>query len=253
MELTVLGSGTSIPSARRGAPGYLVRVGRDVVVMDCGPGTLTRLLRAGVRHDQVTHILCTHIHLDHIGELAHWMFLSGIPTAGRTAPLTLCGSAGVMRVLSGLRELFGEWMDARSYTRTLVTMDGAAGSRLAFDGWSLQAFPVRHIESSLAWRITSGEGRSLAYTGDTDTCDALTDLARDVDLLLIETSMPDDRKIPGHLTPSEAGDVARRAGARQVVLTHFYPPCDDADMLAQLRRVYHGPASLAEDGMVLRP
>jgi ribonuclease BN (tRNA processing enzyme) len=253
MELTVLGSGTSIPSLRRGAPGSLLRVGRDLVVIDCGPGTLNRLLKAGVRHDEVTHILCTHTHLDHIGELAHWMFLSNISTMERTRPLTLCGSAGVMRMLAGLREMMGHWLDASSYTRTLVTMDEARASSVGFDGWSLAAFPVRHIDSSLAFRITESGGATLACTGDTDTTDDLIDLARGADLLLIESSTPDEGKIPGHLTPSEAGDVARRARAGRVVLTHFYPPCDEADMLSQLRRTWDGPALLAEDGLSVRP
>lgn len=47
--------------------------------------------------------------------------------------------------------------------------------------------------------------------------------------------------------------MARRARAGRVVLTHFYPPCDEADMLSQLRRTWDGPALLAEDGLSVRP
>lgn len=251
MELTVLGSGTAIPSLRRGAAGYLVRTGHDRVVMDCGPGTLTRLLRTGVRHDEVGHVLCTHTHLDHIGDLPHWLFLSRIPWVERSSPLTIMGSSGVMQMLQGLRELHGDWMDARAYELSKITMDPGGRAVADFDGWSVRAWPVRHIDSSLAFRITDAEGRSLAYTGDSDMCDDLVELARDVDLLLIEASSPDGQKIPGHLTPSEAGEVARRAGARRVMLTHFYPPCDNVDMLGQLRRTFEGDAVLAADGMTV--
>src|SRR5436309_10942381 len=69
MELIVLGSGTAAPSLRRAPPGYLLRIGADRVVLDTGPGTLRRLLEAGVTHDQVTHLFYTHNHLDHTGEL----------------------------------------------------------------------------------------------------------------------------------------------------------------------------------------
>src|SRR5262245_20592758 len=112
MQLTVLGSGTAAPSLKRAPPGYLLEVGADRVVLDAGPGTLRRLLEAGVTHDQVTHIFCTHNHLDHSGELAAWLFASAIPATGRRAPLTIAGSAGFMRMLSSLRALYGHWLDA---------------------------------------------------------------------------------------------------------------------------------------------
>jgi len=221
------------------------------VVMDSGPGTLRRLLRAGVRHDEVSHLLYSHTHLDHIGELPQWLFLSRIPPDERTAPLTVCGSAEVIHMMRGLRALHGDWMDADTYTRTEITLDAADRATAAFEGWSLRAYPVNHIASSLSFRITDGSGRTLAFTGDTDVCDDLVELARDVDLLLIECSAPDGQKIPGHLTPSEAGEIARRAGARRVMLTHFYPPCDNADILGQLRRTFTGDAVLAADGMTV--
>ena len=252
MELTILGSGTAVPSLARAAPGYLLRVGRDIVVLDGGSGTLVRLLEAGVRHDQVSHLLYSHHHLDHCGELAPWLFTSNIPASARTTPLTIIGSAGFMSMLASLRSLYGRWLDARTYTLTLATMSPAtapAAPLLAFEGWSVRAFPVNHIDASLAYRITDDAGRVFAYTGDTGMSEGLVDLARDADLLLIDASTPDGMSIEGHLTPSEAGDIARRAGARRVVLTHFYPACDGIDMLAQLRRVYTGEAFAAEDGM----
>ncbi len=251
MELTILGSGTAVPSLRRGASGYLVRVGKDIVVMDTGPGTLSRLLKAGVAPNEVTHILYSHNHLDHTGELTSWLFASRISSSTRTQPLTICGSEGFMEMFASLEEVYGHWIGAPDYRRDLVTMDGEEASRAEHDGWVLESSTVRHIASSLAYRITDAEGRSLVYSGDTDVCDDLVALARDADLLLVEASFPGARKMEGHLTPSEAGEIARRAGARKVVLTHFYPPCDEADMLGELRRTYDGEAFLAEDGMRL--
>ena len=203
MQLTILGSGTAIPSLKRGAPGYLLKVGTDLVVIDPGPGTLHRLLAKGVTHDQVTHIFCTHNHLDHIGELAAWLFVSRIPASARRAPLTIAGSAGFMQMLSSLRALYGHWLDAATYTLTLLTMDAATAAPVAFDGWKVQAFPVNHIGSSLAYRFTDAAGRVFAFTGDTDASPKLVDLARGADLLLIEASTPDGAKLEGHLTPSD--------------------------------------------------
>jgi ribonuclease BN (tRNA processing enzyme) len=259
MELIILGSGTAVPSLRRGAPGYLLLAGGDRVVLEAGCGTMARLLKTGVRHDEVSHILCSHNHLDHTGELASWLFASRIAASARTAPLMIAGSAGFMAMLASLRALYGHWLDAPTYALTLVTLsaggsgtgDGPGGPVVSMGGWSVQAFSVSHIESSLAYRITDDRGRVLAFTGDTDLCESVIEMARGADLLLIEASCPDGQKIEGHLTPSEAGQIARRAGVGRVVLTHFYPACDQADMLGQLRRTFEGEAVVAEDGMRL--
>src|SRR5262245_9733843 len=244
MELTVLGSGTAVPSLGRGASGYLLRVGGDTLILDAGSGTMTRLYAAGVNHQQVSHIFCTHNHLDHSGEVPLWLFTSRIPAYERTTPLTVGGSAGFMTMLKGLKQFYGHWLDADRYPLTLVTL--RAGATVTGDGWKLEAFPVSHIESSLAFRVTDAAGRTFAYTGDSEPCDSLVDLARDADLLLIEASSPDGQRMVGHMTPADAGAVGRRAGARKVMLTHFYPACDSADMLGQLRRAYDGGAFIAE-------
>lgn len=247
MELIVLGSGTAVPSLRRGAPGYLLRVGGDALVFDAGSGTMARLLAAGLDHRQITHIFCTHNHLDHFGELPAWLFAARIPHHARTTPLTIGGSAGFTSMLGALRQMYGHWLDAATYQLTIVSLK--PGAAIAGNGWKLEAFPVSHIESSLAYRVTDSSGRVFAYTGDSEPCDSLVELARNADLLLIESSTPDGERIEGHMTPADAGEIARRAGARRVALTHFYPACDAADMLGQLRRVFDGAALLAEDGM----
>jgi len=251
MDLTILGSGTAVPSLRRSAPGYLVRAGGDMMVLDTGPGTMSRLLEAGVAHQDITHLLYSHSHLDHSGELAPWLFASRVPSSARFNPLTIIGSAGFMTMLDSLREIYGHWIDPATYTLDRIELDGAVRRRASFTGWELTASPVNHIESSLGYRITSAQGRILVYSGDTDVSDDLTELARGADLLLIEASTPDGQKLDSHLTPSLAGEIATRAGVRKVALTHFYPVCDGVDMLAQLHRTYQGEAVLAEDGMRL--
>ena len=77
----------------------------------------------------------------------------------------------------------------------------------------------------------------------------LVALATGADLLVCEAAMPDALKVPGHLTPSLAGDLAARAKVKKLVLTHLYPECDQFDIAAQCRRTYPGPLVIAEDLM----
>ena len=93
------------------------------------------------------------------------------------------------------------------------------------------------------------DGFSAVYTGDTDYSETIIDLAKDADLLICECALPDRHKVEGHLTPSLAGDLAAKAGVRKLVLTHFYPECDQEDIAAECRQTYSGPLVLAEDLM----
>jgi len=113
----------------------------------------------------------------------------------------------------------------------------------------LETRPMNHREESLGYRITDSNGKSIVYSGDTDTNENLVLLAKGADLLICESAMPDTLKVPGHLTPSLAGDMAARAHVKKLVLTHLYPECDRFDLAAQCRKTYQGPLLIAEDLM----
>ncbi|MBT8330911.1 MAG: MBL fold metallo-hydrolase, partial [Deltaproteobacteria bacterium] len=89
------------------------------------------------------------------------------------------------------------------------------------------------------------------YTGDTDYTETIIDLAKDTDLLICECALPDKLKTPGHLTPSLAGELATKSGVGNLVLTHFYPECETADIAAECRKTYSGHLVLADDLMEL--
>jgi ribonuclease BN (tRNA processing enzyme) len=111
---------------------------------------------------------------------------------------------------------------------------------------------MNHTDQSLAYRITAADGRSVVYSGDTDACDNLVTLAMGADVLICESALPDGMKVPGHLTPSLAGEIGTQAGVKKLVLTHFYPECDRVDVSAQCRKTYQGPLVLAEDLLEIR-
>ena len=69
MVLTVLGSGTCVPSLRRNAPGYRIEAGELQIIVDCGNGTLRQLTRAGKDYRNIDAVFVTHTHPDHISDL----------------------------------------------------------------------------------------------------------------------------------------------------------------------------------------
>jgi len=248
MRLTVLGSGTAAANPRRGAPGYLVEAMDETLLVDCGAGTLDRLLKAGGDAHKIDGVIFTHHHLDHFGEIAHLLFAARLPGHGRSRPLTLAGSAPLLKTFRGMQELFGPWLSPENFTLTLHDLDEEP---MFGAGVCVSAYEVEHIPSSRALRLEAADGAVLAFSGDTDVCDGVLTAALAADLFVCEASFPEGGKQPGHLVPSEAGDLARQAGARHLLLSHFYPECDDTDMAAPAAEAFGKPVALATDGMVV--
>ena len=244
MELVVLGSGTAVPSLERASAGYLLDADGRMWIFDTGLGTLHRLLQAGVDCERIDRIFFSHAHVDHHLEIVHILFQNNYFLAPRTRDLHIYGSEKFLEFFRGLRDLYGNWIEPRHYR---LRCHDLTDREIGIDGFKVATRAVAHIPSSVAYRVRSPQGRVFVYSGDTDRCASLIELARDADLLLTEASTPDAMKAPGHLTPALAGEIATRAGVKRLLLTHFYPPCESIDVKAECRRTYAGEILLAED------
>jgi ribonuclease BN (tRNA processing enzyme) len=116
---------------------------------------------------------------------------------------------------------------------------------------SLETRPMVHSSSSLGYRLTLPQGKTLVFSGDTDYSPALVALAREADWFICECSFPEGQKVTGHLIPSLAGRIAREARVKHLVLTHFYPECRGKALADPCAREYDGPIIMAEDFMTL--
>ncbi len=246
MKLTILGSGTGVPSANRGGPGYLVQSGGLDLVMDLGMGTLSKLDRLGVSFKEFGPILISHLHPDHTAELVSLLFALRNLGIGRRKPLEIFGCHGLVQQIEKLEEIYGDWIRPGEYALEIHEMEK---DEVVLEELRISSTPVRHTEQSVGFRLENTSGKVLAYSGDSDFCQGLIDLAKDADLALIESSFPDQMKCPGHLIPSEVGKAAREGGAKRVVLTHFYPECEGVDLTVQCRQHFHGEVFLARDLM----
>jgi len=242
MQLVILGSGTAIPVADRFPAAYLVRHGAERLLVDCGPGTLRRLAQAGESVRDLAAVLLTHYHTDHCADLAALLFALRSPTFAGRSPLRLYGAPGLARLVDKLTEAW-PWLAPRGYELQLVEL---APGPFAVAGLRAQAVPIRHTAQSLGYRL-HGDTGSVAFSGDADECDELVELAREVDVFVCEAATPDGQKLDGHLTPRLTADHARRARARQLVMTHFYPECEGHDLRAAARTVFDGDVVLAND------
>ena len=250
IKVTILGSGTCVPSLKRSSCSVLMQIGASMLLFDSGPGSMRRLLEAQATIFDISHIFYSHFHPDHTGEFVPFIFATKYPDGSRRkVPLTVAGGRGLLNFYKGLKSVYGHWIELASGLMEIIEFDNKNADTITFEDFTVTTAPVQHNEESIAFRIISTDGFSVVYTGDTDYSETIIDLAKDADLLICECALPDKHKVKGHLTPSLAGDLAAKAGVRKLVLTHFYPECDREDIAAECRQTYDGPLMLAEDLM----
>lgn len=246
MRVVILGSGTGMPDPKRprGCAGVYVKAGREHVLLDAGPGTLKQLLKVGVTYLELDRLFLTHFHPDHCLDLVSMLFAMRVPWAPRTKPFTVYGPCGLRTLYRRMTAVFPRWIDPRTYRLTLKEI-GETTRRLP--GYTIRSKRMNHAGGrALGYRLEA-QGKSLVYSGDTDVCEDIVALGRGADALILECSMPDERKVAGHLTPAECGALGARAGCRHLVLTHLYPIVDLTLARRRVRRSYAGRLTLARD------
>jgi ribonuclease BN (tRNA processing enzyme) len=245
--LIILGSGTGVPSLKRNASGILVQSGGLNLVFDTGMGTLKKLLELGFTYHDPDCIFYSHFHPDHIHDLAVLLFAARNPASLRIKDLFIYGPVGLKKYCRRLMSIYGSAIAPESYRLKLKEVSPKQCVTLACG--RIETCKTSHVAESLAYRLDTSEGKSLVYTADTDFCVRLVKFARGADILITETSFPDDLKVKGHLTPHLAARLARQSNARKLILTHFYPVCAQYDIINTVKKTFFGEVVLAEDLM----
>lgn len=245
MKLVILGAGTSIPAKNYSPAGIYLRVKKENILLDAGPGTLQRLNDIGLSPFDLDRVFLTHYHVDHCLELVTLLFALRIPNPGHTKSLTIYGPKGLKRLYRQLNKTFQGWLTPRKKSYQLKFIE-LGRSVFSCGGYRVKTIRMNHSTEAIGYRISDG-ARSVTYSGDTDMCPEIITLGKSTDALILECSMKDENKMAGHLTPSECGQIAASAGCKQLVLTHFYPVFRNYDIRRRVRCFYSGSLTLARD------
>ncbi len=248
MKLTILGSGTGIVTARRGPSGYLVRINDKTLLLDSGSGTLRKIAETSSSFKEIDYAIYTHFHPDHVVDMISLLFALMIPDDNKRNNLTIIGPTGMKAFYQNLAVNFNNWLEPRGYDLVIKEL---SDSYIHLEDFKISSCSVKHSDNSVAYRIETRKGKTLVYSGDTDYCKSMVNLARNADALLLECSHPKHIKVEGHLNSTLAGRIARESNCKKLILTHFYPICDDYDILGQCKREFRGEVILAEDLMTV--
>ena len=272
ISVTLLGTGTPIPDRDRHGPSQLIKIARDLVFVDCGPGTLHRLLEAESNVSAISHVLLTHLHSDHVSGLADLLWAGWV---GRwwTTPPVFVGPPGTEEFIKRLLYAFEEDIRLRTEEGS-VTIAGLHpsiheiedGWTKTFHEWSVKGFRVDHypVKHAFGYRFEHDKN-VVVISGDTCICENLQMHAQDADIFVcevvweegikraIETSHgPDkarwERILRYHMSSLEVGKVAANARVKHLVLSHLMlMNGSPADLLVDVRSSFDGKLTVGED------
>jgi ribonuclease BN (tRNA processing enzyme) len=151
-----------------------------------------------------------------------------------------------------LRRVVGAWGNDDLIESAFALEEYESGDTVEVAGGAMRASfaPVPHFIDTFAVTVEAEGGGKLAYSADTRPGDEIVDVARDADLLIIEATLPRPERtgVRGHLTPEEAGEHAKRAGAKRVVITHISEDLGEDWAREEAERGFGGPVEVAREG-----
>ncbi len=242
MHLRFIGCGDAFGSGGRFNTCFQVMSPSATVLIDCGASSLVALRKWGVDPNTIDAVFITHLHGDHFGGLP-FLVLDAQLISRRTRPLTIAGPPGLRDRLMQAMDVFFTGLSGIAQKFALEVIELQPDMPATVGPVSVLPMKVRHPCGAppLALRLTI-DGKSVAYTGDTEWTEALIPVAQDADLFIAEAYFH-DRKIKFHLDLETVLAHMDRLRPRRLVLTHM-----STDMLGH---DLAGHFEVAEDGLVL--
>jgi ribonuclease BN (tRNA processing enzyme) len=259
MRLTVLGKSPSWQDAGGACSGYLLEEHGTAVLLDCGNGVFGKL-RERIDYVDVDAVVISHLHADHFLDLVPFSY--ALTYAPRQQPVPVDRWPGTdnparpeLHGPPGARETFrkvvGCWGNNDLIENAFDLTEYDESSELSIGPVRVTFQEVPHYTETFAMRVSSQNGSGeIVYGADSRPTEALTRFATAADLILVEATLPRPERTGerGHLTPAEAGEHARAAGAKRLVLVHISDELDADWARQEAQQAFGGPVEVASEG-----
>jgi len=261
--LTILGSSAALPISNRRCSAQVLNINGFKLLIDCAEGTQDQIRHYHLRLQSLSTIVISHLHGDHFFGLPG--LLSTMHLCGRKELVTIVAPKGAREVVETTFNLTGNHIE---FPIDWVEMDFAEGLQRVFENsrCTVDAFPMVHTVPSYGFRITEVprnpyaivEGRGVAprvyaYCCDTAYDEKMLPYIEGANLLCVECTFANElaelAEQRCHMTAGQAGMLARKAGAKQLLLTHVSARYRDPEILVQQASEEFENCLLAADGM----
>jgi ribonuclease Z len=281
-KIHVLGAGTPTPTPTRFGSSFAMEVGDQQFMIDCGPAATHKLVKAGLWPTDIDQLFFTHHHFDHDIDYPCFLLCRWDQSTGKENDLQVFGPALTEKITHGILDehdgLFAhDWkarvghpLSQKIYVNrggtlprnppVVIARDIGPGKVFAGKDWEVTAAPAEHVQpflDSLAYRVDTPDG-SVVFTGDTQPCDSVAELAKDADVMLCmcwddQEIMDADGESPGQCGTIGAAQLAEKAGVKKLVLVHVGPHLSQHGPMEKgigdVREHYSGQLLFAEELM----
>ena len=275
-------SGTPTPTKSRFGTCYVLQLGDEFLMFDCGPAATHKLVKMGLFPTQIDYLFFSHHHFDHNVDYPCFLLCRWDQSVGKENTLQVWGPSPtewITERLIGPEGAFNHDWRARvghpgsqeifenrggvlpRPAPSVIVNDIQSGTVIKRGQWTVTAAKTQHIDpwmQTLAYRVDFNDG-SIVFTSDTGPCRSVKELAAGSDTLLIHCwdhqavmKKNEARMITGTIA---AAEFAQETGVKKMILAHQGPgldrPGSKESAIADISKIYHGQIFFAEESMVL--
>lgn len=281
-RLKIVGSGMTVPTPERWGSCFLLEIGNEWLMVDCGPASTYKMHQMGVSCTQISHLFFTHLHSDHISDYPCFLMTRFDLSIGTEAELKVYGPPPIKDITDKLwsKNQGAFWHDVIARTQHPMSVGAferrggvlprpepvvhvyeySPGKVAASKTWICYAYEVKHAQPYLqcfGFRFETEIG-VVAFSGDTAPTDAVIELAHDADLFVMAVinreavvqAQPSRLALSGTIS---AGKMAQQARAKRLVINHQSHTLNRSDLVSEaiheIKSVYDGPVFWGRDMM----
>ena len=280
-RIHVLGAGTPTPTPTRFGTAYVVEVDGEFIMFDCGPAATHKLVQAGMFPTQIDNLFFTHHHFDHDVDYPCFLLTRWDQSIGKENDLKVFGptlTESITAKLIGPDGAFThDWkarvnhpLSQQVYVNrggklprkppSVDARDVGVGTVHTAKKWEVTSAPAEHVQpylDSLAYRMDTTSG-SIVFTGDTQPCQSVVDLAKGADALVCmcwddQDEMNSVGEGFGQCGTVGAAEMAAEAGVKKLLLAHIGPHLSQHGVMEKgigdVRRIFDGEVIFTEEIM----
>ena len=247
-KLIILGSSNAV-SSEDSENTHMVLVGeKRTVMVDCVNNPIHRLAQVGVDFLDVTDLVLTHFHPDHVSGVP--ILLMDMWLRGRNELINIYGLHYTVDRMEKMMQLY-DWENWPNFFPVAFHHIPSSEKALILDSdeFRIVSSPVRHYIPTLGLRVDFKiSNKAMAYSCDTEPCEQTVRLAKNADVLIHEAS----GESRGHSSACQAGQIAMQAEVKKMYLIH-YPTGKyiNENLISEARQHFQGDVVLATDFMTL--